>query len=279
MQKNKLVDSILFKPVFFNKRKLAKQLTGKTILITGASSGIGEQLTYVLGDFHCHLILVARRGEKLSEVKKAVERKCATVSIFPTDLRNQDEMKELINYLLSLPHGLDIVISNAGLSIKRSIYDSLDRFHDFSRTMAINYFAPVQLLLSLIPLLQKTQGKIINVSTINAMLAPVPNFAAYQASKSSIDVWLRSVSPELRKEGITTTSIYLPLVKTPMILPTEAYRHMPALSANYAAKIICKSIYLKKKTVKPWWLIFGQILSLFMTNLWDVSNFNRKKRR
>ncbi len=266
MQMNHLIDSCLFRPTYLNKKKLKQHLDGKSILITGASSGIGEQLAHDLADIDCHLILVARRGEKLREIKREIEMKCAKVSIFQADLRNQSEMEDFLAFLHSLPNGLDVIVSNAGLSIKRSIYDSLDRFHDFTRTMSINYFAPVQILLSTIPLLQKNKGQIINVSTINALLAPVSYFAAYQASKSAFDVWLRSVAPELKRKGITSTSIYLPLVKTPMIQPTKAYRNIPALSANYAARIICKSIYTKKKKVQPWWLLFGQVISIFKRN-------------
>nr|WP_106780303.1 SDR family NAD(P)-dependent oxidoreductase [Lysinibacillus timonensis] len=277
MESNQLIEFCLFRSTYLNKKKLKQNLEGKTILITGASSGIGAQVASELADTNCQLILVARREDILKELKNEIEQKCAKVSIFKADLRNQNEMEDLLAFLHSFPHGLDIVVSNAGISINRSIYDSLDRFHDFTRTMAINYFAPVQILLSTIPLLQKNEGHIINVSTINALLAPVPYFAAYQASKSSFDVWLRSVAPELKRNGVTTTSIYLPLVTTPMIEPTPSYRSMPALSASSAARVICKSMYNKKKKVQPWWLLFGQILSLFIRNFGDVTNLGRKK--
>ena len=271
MQSQHLIDFCFFGLTNVNKKRLIHYLEGKSILITGASSGIGEQLAYELADIQCHLILVARRGNRLEEVKREVEKKSATVSIFQADLRNERETTEFLVFLHKLPDGLDIVVSNAGLSINRSIYDSLDRFHDFARTMSINYYAPVQLLLSTIPLLQKSGGHIINVSTINALLAPVPFFAAYQASKSAFDVWLRSVAPELKVKGITTTSIYFPLVKTPMIQPTTAYQNKRALSKQGAAKIICKAMYKKKKKMKPWWLIFGQFVSIFLYSFLDFT--------
>ncbi|SOC36532.1 SDR family NAD(P)-dependent oxidoreductase [Ureibacillus acetophenoni] len=271
MHNQYLVDFCFFGLTNVNKKTLAQQLEGKSILITGASSGIGAQLAYELADFHCHLILVARRGEKLAEVKREVEKKNARVDIFQADLRNEPEMNDLLSFLHSLPNGLDIIVSNAGLSIKRSIYDSLDRFHDVSRTMAINHYAPVQLLLSTIPLLQKNRGQFINVSSINTLLAPVPYFAAYQASKSAFDIWFRSVSPELNAKGIVTTSIYFPLVKTPMIEPTVAYRNKPALSKRGAAQIICKGMYKNKKKMKPWWLLFGQMASIFLFSFWDFT--------
>lgn len=263
LHKYSILESCLFSPTYINKEKLRKCVAGKTILITGASSGIGEQLAYQLANIDCQLVLVARRGEKLTEMKHDIEREAANVSVVQADLREKQDMDSLLDFLYSLPNGLDIIVSNAGLSINRSIFESLDRYHDYARTMAINYFAPVQLLLSTIPLLRKNNGHIINISTINALIAPVPYFAAYQASKTAFDVWLRSVAPELTKSGILTNTIYLPLVKTPMIKPTTSYQNMPAMSATHAAQLICKSLYTKKN-YKPWWIVFGQIASVFL---------------
>lgn len=252
----------MFLPTIIDKEKLRNSLRGKTILITGASSGIGEQTAYLLADTDVHLILVARRERKLLAMKDEIEKQNAKVSIFQADLRNEDEIESLLTFLHQLPDGLNIVVSNAGKSIRRSIFQSLDRYHDFTRTMAINYFAPVQLLLSLIPLLQKNQAQIINISTINVLLHPFPKWAAYQASKSAFDIWFRSTAPELNAIGIATTSIYLPLVKTPMILPTEGYEKMPAMCSNHVAKIICKTMYKRRKKYQPWWVPFGQFFSL-----------------
>ncbi len=266
-----LLERCLFLSHTYNHKKLKESLEGKVVLITGASSGIGEQLAYELSDFNCHLILVARREEKLRSIKIAIEKKSSRVSIYPADLRNKEEMDGLLTFIHELPNGLDIVVSNAGLSIKRSIPDSLDRYHDFTRTMAINYFAPVQLLLSTIPILKRNEGHFINISTVNALLIPIPYWAAYQASKTAFDVWLRSATSELNAMGISTTSIYLPLVRTPMILPTAAYRKMPAMSATHVANIICQSIYTRRKKYQPWWLLFGQLASILFRGLWDSS--------
>lgn len=271
MYQYSFLEKCLFSPTYMNENKLRDKLKGKTVLITGASSGIGEQIAYHLADINCHLILVARREEKLLAMKSEIEKKAAIVSIYRADLRNKEEMEGLLTFIHQLPDGLDIVVSNAGLSIRRSIHGSLDRYHDFTRTMAINYFAPVQLLLSTIPLLERNQGQVINISTVNALLIPIPYWAAYQASKSAFDTWLRSVAPELNASGISTTSIYLPLVRTEMILPTAAYDKMPAMSATHVAKIICKSMYTKRKKYQPWWLIFGQLASVFLRGFWDLS--------
>ncbi|MFJ7735715.1 SDR family NAD(P)-dependent oxidoreductase [Lysinibacillus sp. NPDC097287] len=270
MLKYNLLERFLFFSTNLNKEKLERTVKGKTILITGASSGIGEQVAYLLADINVHLILVARREEKLATIKDAIEKKTAKVSIFRADLRNMEEMAQLLLFIHQLPKGVDIVISNAGISINRSIKHSLNRYHDFTRTIAINYLAPVQLMLSVIPLLEKNNGQIINISTVNALLLPMPYWAAYQASKSAFDTWFRSALPELNVMGISTTTLYLPLVRTPMIAPTAAYKKMPAMCPSHVAKIICKSMYTKKKIYRPWWLIFGQWASLLFRGIWEA---------
>jgi len=271
MHKYSFLEKLLFPPTFLNEKKLRRKLKGKIVLITGASSGIGEKVAYLLADINIHLILVARSEEKLLTMKSEIEKKAAKVSIFRADLRNKEEMEGLLTFIHQMTEGLDIVVSNAGISIVRSINDSLDRYHDFTRTMAINYFAPVQLLLSVIPLLKENQGHIINISTVNALLIPIPYGAAYQASKAAFDTWFRSVSPELNALGIVTTSIYPPLVKTPMIQPTPAYQKLPAMYPSHVAKIICKSMYTQRQKYKPWWLIFGQLASITFRGIWELS--------
>jgi len=275
----RLLEYVLFPPSLFNERKLRRQLEGKTVLITGASSGIGEQLAYLLADTKVYLILVARREDKLVAMKGTIEMKAARVSVFPADLRNEEDMEGLTRFLHRLPDGLDIVVSNAGHSIKRSIHQSLDRYHDFTRSMAINYSAPVQLLLSMIPLLEEKQGHIINVSTVNVLLHPLPEWAAYQASKAAFDTWFLSVAQELNMTGISTTSIYLPLVRTPMILPTTSYQKLPAMSPQHVARIIGKSLYTHKITYKPWWLIVGQLASILFRRYLEFSMSRRLRKR
>ncbi|SFE81934.1 Short-chain dehydrogenase [Paenibacillus catalpae] len=274
-----LFERLIFPQTYLNRRKLGRELEGKTILITGASSGIGEQLAYLLADIKVHLILVARRVDRLATMKILIETKAAQVSVFPVDLRNEKEMTELLAFLQQLPDGLDVVVSNAGHSIKRSIDQSLDRYHDFTRTMAINYLAPVQLLLSIIPLLTRKQGHIINISTVNVLLLPTPNWSAYQASKAAFDFWFRAAAPELNAKGVFTTSIYLPLVRTPMIEPTAAYRKMPAMSPEHVAKIIGHSMYTKMKIYKPWWLIFGQLASILFRRYWEYSTARKLRQK
>lgn len=270
MHKYTLLEKVLFPSFNLNIKKLKLSLEGKTVLITGASSGIGEKLAYQMSDISVHMILVARTEEKLLAIKKEIEKKTARVSVFRADIRNKEEVEGLISFIEKLPDGLDIIVSNAGKSIMRSVFDSLDRYNDFTRTMAVNYFAPVQLLLSVIPILEKNHGHIINISTINVLLVPFPYWAAYEASKAAFDAWFRAAEPELNSKGISTTSIYLPLVKTPMIVPTHDYNKLPAMTSLHAAEIVCSYMYTKKKKFKPWWLIFGQLSSVIFRGVWDA---------
>ncbi|WP_058763555.1 SDR family NAD(P)-dependent oxidoreductase [Exiguobacterium chiriqhucha] len=257
-----LLERFLFFSPSFHFEKMKQEVDGKTVLITGASSGIGKAFAYLLADTTAHLILVARSEASMNAMKVDIEQSSARVTVFPADLRNEEERKELLAFLHQLTDGLDVFVSNAGISINRPIAKSLDRYHDFTRTMALNYFAPVQLLLSLIPMLAKKNGQIINVSTINALLFPIPYWAAYQASKTVFDTWLRSAEPELKVKNIYTTSIYLPLVRTPMIKPTIAYQSSPAMSPVHVAELIGHALYTKRNVYKPWWLMLGQFASV-----------------
>src|SRR6516225_6817693 len=158
---------LYFPFLWFSRSKLQRCLAGKTVLITGASFGIGESLAEYLAETKAHLLLVARTADKLLEVKRKVEARGGRADVFPCDLSDATAVQTLAHQLLQLPAGIDVVVSNAGKSIRRSIFDSLDRLHDFSRTMNLNYFGPVQLLLALIPGLVARRGHVINVSTAN----------------------------------------------------------------------------------------------------------------
>ncbi len=265
-----MMDRLLFFPfLWVNQAKLQQQLTGKRVLITGASYGIGECLTEQLANSGAHLLLVARTAEKLQELQQRVTAKGGRADIFPCDLTDRDAVAALLAQL-QLLGDIDIVVNNAGKSIRRSIFDSLDRFHDFTRTMNLNYFGPVQLLLGLIPSLVARRGQVINISAINVLLAPMTLWAAYQASKSAFDQWLRTVAPELNARGVATTTIYLPLVRTRMIEPTAAYKKMPAMQPEEVAALICQAILSRKQTYMPWWLPAAQLALLLFRRPWEI---------
>ncbi len=257
-----MLSRILYFPFLgYRRARLNRLLADKTVLITGASYGIGECLAERLATTGAHLLLVARTEEKLLEVKQRVEELGGTADVFACDLRDPPSVETLLQEFCDLPNGIDVVVNNAGKSIRRSIFDSLDRFHDFQRTMDLNYFAPVQLLLALIPTLVERKGQVLNVSAVNVRLIPAPQWAAYQASKSAFDQWFRSVGPELNARGVRTSSIYLPLVRTRMIEPTAAYKSMPAMQPDEVASLLCRAIVGGRRTYAPWWTVTGEVSS------------------
>lgn len=264
----------IFKPDF---SRLAQRLHHKTIIITGASYGIGEALSYILADIDCRLILLARTTEKLQTIQQQLSAKKAQIEIFPIDLRNNEQIDHFLNHIEH--NQIDILINNAGHSIRRPIMQSLHRLHDFERTMQLNYFAPVKLCLALIPKLQQTLGQIINVSAINVLLAPTVNWAAYQASKTAFDQWLRCASVELENQNIKISTAYLPLVRTRMIEPTKLYDHVPALQPQQAATIICRLLLTRKHHYKPWWTIPAQLASVLFNPIWQKINYFYVKRK
>jgi short-subunit dehydrogenase len=276
--RNAFLDSFLYPTVRLDWDRLYKKSEGKTILITGASYGIGENLAYFLAPGKVHLILVARTEEKLMAVKSRVESMGSLCDIFAADLSDENQVDALNQFLESFPV-IDVFVNNAGLSIRRSIFKSLDRPHDFTRTMALNYFAPVRLLLGLIPKLVASNGQIINVSSLIVLLLPAPRWAAYQASKTAFDHWMRSVASELEANGVRCTSLYLPLVRTRMIEPTKAYKNVPAMEPEDAATWLAKAILKRGKRYYPWWSYLAFIPASFFRPLWEFLLPIRLKKR
>lgn len=260
-----------------NIRRLTQRLKHKTIIITGASYGIGESLCYLLADIDCNLILVARTVDKLRELKQRLTMSKAKVDIYAADLRDQEQIDGFIKYIQNLP--VDIFINNAGKSICRPVMQSLDRQHDFERTIKLNYLTPVQLCLALIPKLQLSKGHIINVSAVNVLFAPAVNWSAYQASKTAFDQWLRSAMPELHNRQIKVSTAYLPLVKTRMIEPTKAYQNLPALQPKQAATIISYLLQTQKRQYKPWWAMIVQLAGVLFNGIWFKLNCYYIKRK
>lgn len=271
---------LLFFPVlWFSRARLRRCLAGKTVLITGASYGIGACLAETLAPTGARLLLTARTREQLLEVQRRVVARGGRAEVLPCDLADAADVEALIAQLRQLPDGVDLVVSNAGKSIRRSIFDALDRLHDFTRTMNVNYHGPVQLLLALIPTLVERRGHVINVSAVNVLLAPAPRWAAYQASKTAFDHWFRSVGPELNARGVRTTSIYLPLVRTRMIAPTREYTHMPALQPHEVANLICRAIIARRRAYAPWWMLPAQLASVLLRWPWEELTTWQSRRR
>ena len=273
------LEHLLFPATRFNQSRLQRALAGKTVLITGASFGIGEASAQLLSACDCHLILVGRTEEKLDRVKALVIAQKASAEVLVADLNQEASVDALIATLKQRDKGVDVLIHNAGKSIRRSIYDSLDRYHDFTRTLGVNYLGPVKLSLAMIPMLLENKGHLIHISAVNTLLPPAPKWAAYQASKTAFDHWMRSVGPELRAKGLGATSIYLPLVKTRMMAPTKEYDHLPAMTPEHVANIIAKAIIKRPRKHKPWWLGFSEFGSLIFRGSWERAMTRKMKKQ
>jgi short-subunit dehydrogenase len=230
---------------------LADSLRGavkrRTVLITGASSGIGEATALKVGAAGGHVLLVARTKSKLEEVADQIVAVGGTADVHPCDLTDVDDIDRMADEVL-LQHGqVDILVNNAGKSIRRSVDRSYDRFHDYQRTMQLNYFAPVKLILDLLPVMREQGfGHIVNISSIGLQVN-TPRFAAYLASKAALDAFSRSIGPEVIGDGVHLTTVYMPLVKTPMIAPTKVYDRIPTLSPEKAAEMVTEAIRKRPK--------------------------------
>ncbi len=235
--------------------RLQQAVGGKIVLVTGASFGIGESLVRRLAAADARVILAARSEERLSELVDHIRNSGGRADAICVDLSNSENVERAAAEVVRISGGVDVVVHNAGKSIRRSLALSLDRFHDFQRLMAVNYLGPVQLQLALLPsMFERGGGQIINVSSLGVRLPPAPRWSAYLASKSAFDIWLRSSAPELRHRGVHCTSIYLGLVHTRMSAPTPDYRLMPGQTPDEAAQVLCRAIIHRELRIAPWWL-------------------------
>jgi short-subunit dehydrogenase len=228
---------------------LADALQARIVLITGASSGIGLAAAREIGQAGGELLLVARTESKLEEAAEEIRLAGGTAHVHPCDLSDTAEIDRMAAEILEQHGKVDILINNAGRSIRRSVGRSYDRFHDYERTMQLNYFGPVKLILDLLPEMRKRgKGHIINVSSIGVQ-TNTPRFAAYVASKAALDAFSRSISSEIIHDGVHITTVYMPLVRTPMIAPTKMYDRFPTLSPEEAAAMISDAIRKRPKRV------------------------------
>jgi NAD(P)-dependent dehydrogenase (short-subunit alcohol dehydrogenase family) len=247
-------------PDLFRERSLTKSIEGKRILITGASSGIGRETALKIGEAGGTVMLVSRTREKLEEVAEAVRKMGGTAHVHPADLSDMDDIQRMAEEVLEQHGGVDILINNAGRSIRRSLKASYERFHDFERTMQLNYFGALRLILAFAPgMRERRSGHIINISSIGVQ-TNTPRFSAYVASKAALDAFSRCVAPEMIGDGVHITTIYMPLVRTPMIAPTNIYDAFPTLSPDEAALLITDAMIDKPKRVATRLGTFGQIL-------------------
>jgi short-subunit dehydrogenase len=247
-------------PDLFKDRSLAGAVRGKIVLITGASSGIGKATAVKVADAGATVLLVARSIEKLEETKDEITSAGGVAHIHRCDLADIEDIERMAEEVLAYHGHVDILVNNAGRSIRRSVALSYDRFHDYERTIQLNYLGALRLILALLPAMQaRKSGHIINISSIGVQTNP-PRFSAYVASKSALDAFSRVIASEVKGDKIHITTINMPLVRTPMIAPTRMYDMFPAITPEEAAEMIAKAMVNRPKKVATKLGNFGELL-------------------
>ena len=236
---------------------LRSAVDGKVVLVTGASSGIGRAAAQRFAAAGATLLLVARSEELLGEVADAITAAGGTAYAYRCDLTDFDQVDALVTKVLDRHDHVDVLVNNAGMSIRRKVRHSVDRFHDFERPMQLNYFAAVRLTMGLLPsMVERESGQVVNISSWAAVLRPA-RFSGYAASKAALEAWSDSVQGEVLDDGVVFTNVHMPLVRTPMIAPTKLYRRMPALTVDQAASVVCDAVVSRSRRVTP--LVAGMI--------------------
>ena len=247
-------------PDLFVDRSLRGQVEGRVVLVTGASSGIGKATAWKLAEAGAHVVTIAHDKEQLDETVREFEAAGLKLHAYFGDLADMASAEAVTRQVLADRGVVDILVNNAGRSIRRAIENSFERFHDYERTMQLNYFGCLKVTMTVLPgMIQQKRGHVLNISSIG-VLTNAPRFSAYVASKSALDAWTRCAASEFADRGIHFTTINMPLVKTPMIAPTKLYDQVPTLTPEEAAGLVCEAIIHKPVRVASRLGIFGQTL-------------------
>ncbi len=251
-------------PDLFIDRSLSGRVKGQVVVVTGASSGIGKAVALRLAEAGAIVVTMARRKEVLEAAAAEFEAQGLKLHTYEADLADLEQVDAVAQQILQDHGPVAILINNAGRSIRRAIENSYERFHDFERTMQLNYFGALRLNMNLLPTMsQQRNGHIINISSIG-VLTNAPRFSAYVASKAALDAWTRCAASEFADRGIHFTTINMPLVKTPMIAPTSLYDQVPTLAPDEAADMVCEAIVHRPTRVATRLGITGEVLHALM---------------
>jgi NAD(P)-dependent dehydrogenase (short-subunit alcohol dehydrogenase family) len=239
---------------------LEKAVRGRVVMVTGASSGIGRSAALKIADAGGIVLLVARTPEKLEATREQIEAGGGIAYVHPCDLSDMDDIDRMADEVLDQHGHVDVLVNNAGRSIRRSSALSYERFHDFERTMQLNDFGAVKLILRVLPVMrERRSGHIINISSIGVQ-TNTPRFSAYVSSKAALDAFSRCIASEIIDDGVHMTTIHMPLVRTPMIKPTKLYNRFPTITPERAADLICEAIIHRPKRIATPLGTLGQLL-------------------
>ena len=229
--------------------QLSRRVRNKIVVVTGATSGIGQDCALKLAAAGATVILAARTPSKLDETVERIRADGGKAFAYACDIADMAACDRFIAQVLEEHRHVDILINNAGRSIRRSVKASFERFHDFERTMQLNYFGALKLIFGFAPMmLERKSGHIINISSIGVLASP-PRFSAYVASKAALDAFAWCAAPEFADSNVRFTTINMPLVRTPMIAPTKLYDAFPTLSPDEAAELVMSAVIDKPKRV------------------------------
>jgi NAD(P)-dependent dehydrogenase (short-subunit alcohol dehydrogenase family) len=251
-------------------RSLKGTVAGKVVLVTGGSSGIGLAAAHKFAEAGAVTIICGRDQDKLDEACKEAKDKGYQFIAYPADIADMADADRFVQLLIANHGGVDFLINNAGRSIRRAIEGSYDRFHDFERTMQLNYFGCLRVTMGFLPgMVAKRKGHIVNISSIG-VLTNAPRFSAYVASKAALDAWTRCASSEFADQGISFTTINMPLVRTPMIAPTQIYKNVPTLAPEEAADMIAQACIFKPVRIATRLGVTGQVLHAFVPRIAQI---------
>jgi NAD(P)-dependent dehydrogenase (short-subunit alcohol dehydrogenase family) len=251
-------------------RSLRGTVAGKVVLITGGSSGIGLAAAHKFAEAGAVTIICGRDQDKLDEACAEAKGKGYQFVAYSADIADMADADRFVKLLIDNHGGVDYLINNAGRSIRRAIEGSYDRFHDYERTMQLNYFGCLRVTMGLLPgMVAKKRGHVVNISSIG-VLTNAPRFSAYVASKAALDAWTRCASSEFADQGISFTTINMPLVRTPMIAPTKIYQNVPTLAPEEAADMIAQACIFKPVRIATRLGVTGQVLHAFVPRVAQI---------
>ena len=257
-------------PELFIDRTLKGTVAGKVVLITGGSSGIGLAAAHKFAEAGATTIICGRDQDKLDEACAEAKAKGYSFIAYSADIADMTDCDRFVQLLIDKHGGVDFLINNAGRSIRRAIESSYDRFHDYERTMQLNYFGCLRLIMGFLPAMTaRRKGHVVNISSIG-VLASSPRFSAYVASKAALDAFSRCAQAEFSGKNIAFTTINMPLVKTPMIAPTKMYDSVPTLTPEEAADLVVKAIIERPSRVATRMGIFAATLNALVPKAYEV---------
>ena len=257
-------------PDLFVDHSLAGKVKDRVVLITGGSSGIGKAVAIKVAGAGARVVICARGEDELAATKKEIEDAGGRCRTYRVDLADHAAADTFIRQVLAEHGQVDVLINNAGRSIRRSIALSYERFHDFERTMQLNYFGALRLIMGVLPsMAERHSGHIVNISSIG-VLTNSPRFSAYVASKAALDAFSRCAQAEFSDQGVNFTTINMPLVKTPMIAPTKIYESVPTLTPEEAAEMVVQAIIERPVRVATRLGTFAQILYALAPRAYEI---------